>query len=199
MGGSRKPSRGFLLGWKRACPRQRVPGSAAARATLGVLGATVPGTGHRPPGWVAVGSGRQQPGPPGWRRGGGEPGQGWHGGSPRAARREQGRWQRRCPPRRAPGEGGGRIALCRFMWKLERLGCRGGRGGMTIGIEKKRSFSASLLPARAGAWCSRISPANPRSCATSQSSSWSRHCHLGGDGPGSVGTVPRGGKRSQFG
>lgn len=129
-------------GKEPVCPRQRVLGSAAAEAVLGVLGATVLGTGHRAPGWAAADAGGSSPLCQG-RRAGGEA-VGSRGGramarvacrSPHAARQEQGRRQGRYLPQLVPvawRRGGQQIALCHFMWKLETLGCGGDRGGMAI-------------------------------------------------------------------
>lgn len=94
-------------GREPVCPGQWVPGSVAAEAALRVLGA--PGCGW----WEAAAT--PLPWAPAWGRGHGGPGkgtqQGQHGRSLRAVGQEQGRRQRRCPPRlpRARCREGGKL------------------------------------------------------------------------------------------
>lgn len=61
---------------------------------------------------------------------------------------------------------------------LGTLGSRSGKGGMTIGIEKKRNFSASPFLALFGASCSWAPLVNSRDCATSPCNASPPRCYL---------------------
>lgn len=142
MGESREPSRGFLLGWKRACLSQAVGLSFSgfrghAQGVWGQgTGHRAPGTGHRA-GQLRTTGGSSHPsaagtGPEERLRGAGA---GVARQEPQCRKVGAGTATVPVPTAACPGgmlEGKVEIALCHFMWKLETLGCGGDRGGMTI-------------------------------------------------------------------